>query len=712
MQRLLYILPLFMVVAAYSQTQTTEEKVIGQSLLLGNQKTLDLLVKANHFFHENPHSDSALHYVILAKQQATTLADQPGKASVLLLEADIEGRLKGNLSAMETLSKEAVSELSLSSHNRLLASALRMVALASFLQGKDDEAEKHLAEAFRLSQSAKDRYGLGWAYYLYGFHFSKNGTYWKSFQNLVESRAIGKETRDPLLEAASLFFIARAYNRSGDPGKAITFYKEAFAINKSNFILLWPHMEDLGMAYLKLKQFDSAIYYQHKHRNYISRLTKDDLLRKRFSYWMLPDFALEAGLEAKQYEQVLGKVLPALPSIRQRKDHMLLMHSLLLAVKAYEGMQKPAEALSINRELLQLARASSNRNFLEEGYILQANSLRKLKQHDSAWYYMQQHLAIKESIAAEQFNLRTAMYEAAAESEKRLAVLQKNQLIQQQQLAIKEKELEGKSRLQSLLLAIIIGLVLLSVIVVINIFLKRKNEKLESEKKQAALQKKSLQLEMQALRAQMNPHFIFNCLSAIDTLIHTGNADKATVYLSRFARLIRLVLDSLKNNLVPFQKDFETMQLYLELEQFRCNHKFSYSLMADSDLQNGDYKVPPLIAQPFIENAIHHGLLNKTDDNRKLEIMASLVDGQIVYSITDNGIGRRKAAVLKELNKPEHQSYGIDITRERVNLHNRNGLNTDVTITDLEEIDGRPLGTKAVVKINSELYDAEGSINR
>ena len=262
------------------------------------------------------------------------------------------------------------------------------------------------------------------------------------------------------------------------------------------------------------------------------------------------------------------------------------------------------------------------------------------------------------------------------------------------------------------MLAIIIGLVLLSVIVVINIFLKRKNEKLESEQKQAALQKKSLQLEMQALRAQMNPHFIFNCLSAIDTLIHTGNADKATVYLSRFARLIRLVLDSLKNNLVPFQKDFETMQLYLELEQFRCNHKFSYSLMADSDLQNGDYKVPPLIAQPFIENAIHHGLLNKTDDNRKLEIMASLVEGQIVYSITDNGIGRRKAAVLKELNKPEHQSYGIDITRERVNLHNRNGLNTDVTITDLEEVDGRPLGTKAVVKINSELYDAEGSINR
>ena len=711
MQRLLYILSLLLVMAAQGQTQTTEEKVIGQTLLRGHPKTLGLLVTVNHYFHQQPHVDSALHYVLLAKQQAALLQDQPGNRSATLLEADIEGRLKGNLPGMETLSREVWND-GTETNRKLQGSALRMLSLALLLQGKDEEAEKHLADAFKLSQSAHDRYGLGWTYYLYGFHYSKTGAYWKSFQNLVESRAIGREIGDPLLEAISLFFLARAFNHSGDPAKAIKYYHEALAINKSRFLLLWPHMEDLGLAYLQLKQYDSAIYYQHKHHSQIYQITADNQLRKRFSYWLLPDFALEAGLEAKEYQKVLEKVLPALPSIRQRKDHLLLMHSLLLAVKAYEGINRPSEAISLNRELLELAKTSTNRSFLEQGYLLQSNILRRLKQHDSAWHYMQQHLAIKESIASDQFTLRTAMYEATAEADKRVALLQKNQQIQQQQLALQEKELEGKSRLQSLLLAIITGLVLLSVIVVINIFLKRKNEKLESEQKQAALQKKSLELEMQALRAQMNPHFIFNCLSAIDTLIHTGNADKATVYLSRFARLIRLVLDSLKNNLVPFQKDFETMQLYLELEQFRCNHKFSYSLMADSDLQHGDYKVPPLIAQPFIENAIHHGLLNKTDDNRKLEIMASLVEGQIVYSITDNGIGRRKAAVLKELNKPEHQSYGIDITRERVHLHNRNGLNTDVTITDLEEADGKPLGTKAVVKINSELYDAEGSINR
>jgi len=205
---------------------------------------------------------------------------------------------------------------------------------------------------------------------------------------------------------------------------------------------------------------------------------------------------------------------------------------------------------------------------------------------------------------------------------------------------------------------------------------------------------------MQALRAQMNPHFIFNCLSAIDNLMQTNQPDKATSYLARFANLIRNVLESSKNNLVPFQKDFDTLKLYLEMEQFRCNNKFAYSLQADRELLDGDYKVPPLIIQPFVENAIHHGLLNKKDTNRQLKVTVHLKDDHIVYSVIDNGVGRKRAGFLKEKNKPEHQSYGIDITKERIQLHNGNKLSHDVMITDLEQ-EGMAIGTHAIVKINS-----------
>ena len=208
-----------------------------------------------------------------------------------------------------------------------------------------------------------------------------------------------------------------------------------------------------------------------------------------------------------------------------------------------------------------------------------------------------------------------------------------------------------------------------------------------------------MELEMQALRAQMNPHFIFNCLSAIDNLIQTNQPDKATTCLSRFAKLIRGVLESSKNNLVPFQKDFETLKLYLEMEQFRCNNKFSYQLEADAELLQSDYKVPPMIIQPFIENAIHHGLLNKAGGDRKLKVNAQLRDEHIIYSIGDNGIGRKKATILKETNKPNQQSYGIQITKERIQLHNRNGIETDLVITDLEK-EGMPAGTEAIIRIN------------
>ncbi|MEO7313244.1 MAG: two-component regulator propeller domain-containing protein [Chitinophagaceae bacterium] len=219
---------------------------------------------------------------------------------------------------------------------------------------------------------------------------------------------------------------------------------------------------------------------------------------------------------------------------------------------------------------------------------------------------------------------------------------------------------------------------------------------------EAGLKQRIAEAEMQALRAQMNPHFIFNCLNAIDNMIQTNQKELATTYLSRFARLIRGVLDSSKNNLVPLHKDVETLKLYLQLEQFRCNNKFEYSLTVDEELMHSDYKVPPLVVQPFLENAIHHGLLNKETDDRKLLITIELQDDDILYTITDNGVGRARAAFLKELNKPEHVSYGIQISKDRIQMHNRDEAKTSVAITDLFEND-QPSGTRVEVTIKGSV---------
>ncbi len=238
----------------------------------------------------------------------------------------------------------------------------------------------------------------------------------------------------------------------------------------------------------------------------------------------------------------------------------------------------------------------------------------------------------------------------------------------------------------------------LAVIAVYIIVKKR----ISSIRHEADMKHKIAETEMMALRAQMNPHFIFNCLNAIDNLVQTNQKEKATTYLARFAKLIRSVLDSSKNNVVPFQNDYETLQLYLQMEQFRCGNKFTYELRADGELLYSDYKLPPLIIQPFVENAIHHGLLNKQAGDRKLTVSATLENDFIKYAIIDNGVGRRRAQEIRDINKPGYRSYGISTTAERVHLYNQNGRTNDIVITDILE-NGNPAGTK--VEISLKVYE-------
>ena len=218
-------------------------------------------------------------------------------------------------------------------------------------------------------------------------------------------------------------------------------------------------------------------------------------------------------------------------------------------------------------------------------------------------------------------------------------------------------------------------------------------------RKGAELKQKLSETEMMALRSQMNPHFIFNCLNSIDNLIQNNEKEKATLYLSKFAKLIRSILETSKNNVVPCWKDMETLKLYLELEELRWDKKISYTISIADEILHGDYKVPPLVIQPFVENAIHHGLLNKIGSDRKLKIIVAVSSNKIYYTIEDNGVGRAKAASYKQLNKPAHESMGMQITTDRINLFNQSNLGGAVKISDLTDAGHQPAGTKVEVEL-------------
>jgi ligand-binding sensor domain-containing protein len=224
--------------------------------------------------------------------------------------------------------------------------------------------------------------------------------------------------------------------------------------------------------------------------------------------------------------------------------------------------------------------------------------------------------------------------------------------------------------------------------------------RIKTIRKEASLKQKITETEMQVLRAQMNPHFIFNSLNSIENFIMQNEKRLASDYLNKFARLIRMILDSSRNEVVPIAKDMEALQLYIDLEQLRFNNKFTYKTNIDPALLTGEYRVPSLLIQPYVENAIVHGLAHSENENLILTVSATLENDTIKYNIKDNGIGRQQAAAYNLHNKPHHKSVGLQITEDRINHFNDEAFDA-IKITDLYNEKKMPCGTKIEVTIKA-----------
>ncbi|MEI9943675.1 MAG: histidine kinase [Chitinophagaceae bacterium] len=229
--------------------------------------------------------------------------------------------------------------------------------------------------------------------------------------------------------------------------------------------------------------------------------------------------------------------------------------------------------------------------------------------------------------------------------------------------------------------------------------------KAEEEKQKAQnilmdAQQKMTEVEMQALRAQMNPHFIFNCLNSINRYIVKSDQATASLYLTRFAKLIRLILDNSNSKNVILSNELEALKLYIEMEALRFDKKFAYEIIVDNNVNPDSIEVPPLIIQPYVENAIWHGLLHK-ERGGKLSIRMKMIgDSVLQCEVEDNGVGRDKAQELKSKSAISRKSLGMKLTQDRLSLLNKHAeLNASVDIIDLKEEDGESLGTKVVVKI-------------
>lgn len=219
-------------------------------------------------------------------------------------------------------------------------------------------------------------------------------------------------------------------------------------------------------------------------------------------------------------------------------------------------------------------------------------------------------------------------------------------------------------------------------------------------RKEALFRQKLAETEMQLLRSRMNPHFIFNCLNSIKLYVAENNREAAMLYLDKFSRLIRLVLENSQNERVVLEQDLEALKLYLEMERIRFKEKLRYEIRIDSNVDAEYLEVPPMLIQPYVENAIWHGLMHREEGGTvSIGLEYDVEAGVLAAVIRDDGVGRRKALALKS-KSAAYRSLGMSITGERIGLINeRYQVNATVTVRDLYLDSGEAAGTEVVLRI-------------
>ncbi len=226
-------------------------------------------------------------------------------------------------------------------------------------------------------------------------------------------------------------------------------------------------------------------------------------------------------------------------------------------------------------------------------------------------------------------------------------------------------------------------------------------ELLIAEKQKAKHEKDLLELEAKALRAQMNPHFIFNCMNSIKSLIQEGEIDRGVTYLTTFSKLIRTLFNNADKKEISLYDEIETCKLYLQLEAMRFDTKFSYTVNVGEELDLKSILVPALIVQPFIENAIWHGIVPKGGGNLSLSVLKN--NGTVEIIIDDDGIGREASRLNKAANNIGHQSKGVNLTQSRLELDNLlKQRQAALETIDKKDANGKTLGTKVILKLSQE----------
>ena len=570
----------------------------------------------------------------------------------------------------------------------------------------------------------------------------------KLIEEYFKDKPAGSAKRNSAGQA--FFWMSRLYKVAGDYEGALAVmrrgrqYYPAGADSEARA----PWLSEMGDAHRLLGNYDSAMYYLEGFQN-------SDNIPNNFGKVSLGYLYVDM----KEYSKAKSLILPYYQNLKTiNRITNPIVNSLNILGNASLGEKKYEQALQYAKEAQAYLKQMKVRTMMIDNYKLLSVIYDKMNKTDSAYTYLKLYTGLKDSLINRQFYFKLNSLKNESEEQKKTSLIQmlqkdnviKNQQLQQQVLLkeqseaeltlldkdneikdqqlqikdqkikeqtllkeqnqsqltlsgkenkLKDQQLKQQTFIRNALLGGLLLFILLGVFVFRNLSLKRKNEKLAIGKTQAELHQKVSELEMQALRAQMNPHFIFNCLSSINKFVLKNDTDTASDYLTRFSRLIRLVLTNSQLSLIPLSDEIEMLRLYLDMERLRFSDSFDYNIIYANTIEPETIYLPPMLLQPFCENAIWHGLMHK-EGQGKLEIMMSIRDGQLQCTITDNGIGKEKAAELKTKSGTKQKSFGLKITTERLALfNNERATHNFYRAEDVLDLEGKVAGTKVILNV-------------
>jgi tetratricopeptide (TPR) repeat protein len=463
---------------------------------------------------------------------------------------------------------------------------------------------------------------------------------------------------------------------------AITHFNHALALEEksNNDLGVAINLGNLGYAYQGQHKLDLAIQYFKRS------LAINQQIGRPIGMAICYNALGSAYQEKKEYATAMDYLQKALEVNDQVDDKIHVAESYLSIGKLLGAEGKHEVARKNIMQSIDISTFWGFKSMLMDAYQALAKDFKESGDFKKSLEATDKALLYKDSVLDEQSAMALAQMQTIYEVDRKddqIRALEHDKMVSE--LRTKRNVVITFSLAAFLLMAIVGGF----------FYIRHRN---------LAAKKQTLQLEVRSLRSQMNPHFIFNSLSSIHRYIWSNNQEEASDYLTKFSRLMRLILDNTQHTFVTLSKELESLRLYLDLEALRCNGIFEYRFWIDPAINEEEVLIPPMILQPYVENAIWHGLVHKLPGEKGvLDIEIVLRKRSLVCTITDNGIGRKKAMEIKARKGHTHTSVGMKVTEGRIELIRKiNNKEANVTVTDLEDESGQGTGTKVMIVLPAE----------